>query len=124
VRKAPWGISVKEERKGLFNALLFKKYPRLYKEKIQHRPPWHYYVIAFFLLVIIFGVMTHRPALARGGFSGWILMTGLFALKRLHATSRSWKHVLEMVFTSAVIPVLSLYWRFYGSWKFRSLLIP
>src|SRR5688500_8778633 len=50
VRKAPWGVSITEERKGMFNALLYKKYPRLYREKIEPTPPWHYYAISFFLL--------------------------------------------------------------------------
>ena len=40
VRKASWGVSLKEQKKGMFNALLYKKYPGLYRKKIQPRPGW------------------------------------------------------------------------------------
>ncbi len=124
VRKAPWGISIREERKGMFNALLYKKYPTLYKQKIEPAPPWHYYAISFFLVMLLTGMITDKPVVKVAGVSGWLLMTAWFAARRLRSTSHSWNHVSEMIFTSAVIPVLSLFWKFYGSWKFRVLLIP
>lgn len=124
VRKAPWGISIREERKGMFNALLYKKFPGLYRQKIQPNPPWHYYAIALFLILFLIGIFTDNRLLQIGGFSGWFLMTSWFAWRRLRDTSHSWKHVSEMMFTSAVIPVLSLFWKFYGSWKYKVLLIP
>lgn len=119
VRKAPWGVSIREERKGMFNALLYKKYPRLYKEKIEPVPPWHYYAISVFLVLLLTGVITEKPLLKATGLSGWLLMTSWFAARRLRSTSHSWNHVSEMIFTSAIIPVLSLFWKVYGSFKFR-----
>ncbi len=35
VRPAPWGISVSQQRNNLFNALLFKKHPTLYRRLLQ-----------------------------------------------------------------------------------------
>jgi Predicted glycosyltransferases len=119
VRKAPWGISIREERKGMFNALLYKKYPRLYKEKIEPSTPWHYYLISVFLLLFVAGVLTEKPFPKILGLSGWLVMTSWFATRRLRKTSHSFNHVSEMIFTSAVIPVLSLFWKFYGSLKFK-----
>lgn len=124
VRKAPWGVSIREEKKGMFNALLYKKYPRLYREKIAQRAPWHYYGIAFFLLVFVVGMIAEKPVMKFAGLSGWLAMTSWFTYRRLQATSHSWNHVSEMLFTSAVIPLLSLFWAFYGSWKFRTFRIP
>jgi glycosyltransferase involved in cell wall biosynthesis len=124
VRKAAWGVSIKEERKGMFNALLYKKFPTLYKEKIQPNPPWHYYAVAFFLILMVTGFLTDKNFPKVTGLAGWLLMTAWFTWKRLNSTSHSLPHVTEMAFTSAVIPVLSLFWKFYGSWKFRVLLIP
>src|SRR5690606_228568 len=46
VRKASWGVSLKEQKKSMFNALLYKKYPSLYREKIMKRPLWNYYAMA------------------------------------------------------------------------------
>lgn len=124
VRKAPWGVSIKEERKRMFNALLYKKYPALYKQKIEPSPPWHYYAISFCLVLFITGAVAEKPVPEVAGLSGWLALTSWFAFKRLRSTSHSLNHVSEMVFTSAVIPVLSLFWKFYGSLKFRTFLLP
>jgi GT2 family glycosyltransferase len=124
VRKAPWGISIKEEKKGIFNALLYKKYPQLYKTKIQPNPPWHYYAIAMLIILFFVGIFQESTWLTLLAGSGWLSLTIWFTIKRLSSTSHSIQHVLEMIFTSAIIPILSLYWRFYGSWKYKVLLIP
>ena len=47
VRPAPWGVSLKQQRKSLFNALLYKKHPRLYRQRIRPWPPWEYYAIVW-----------------------------------------------------------------------------
>lgn len=124
VRKAPWGISIREERKGMFNALLYKKFPGLYKQKIQPNPPWHYYAISGFLILFVTGVLGDKQIPKVAGLAGWVALTSWFAWRRLRDTSHSLPHVSEMMFTSAVIPVLSLFWKFYGSWKYKVLLIP
>jgi glycosyltransferase involved in cell wall biosynthesis len=124
VRKAPWGISIKEEKKGIFNALLYKKYPHLYRTKIQRSPPWHYYIIVFFIIMFIIALVNKSLWLAGICSIGWLSVTTWFTIKRLSSTSHSLKHIVEMFFTSAVIPLLSLYYRFYGAWKYRVLLIP
>ena len=124
VSKAPWGVSIREERKGMFNALLYKKYPSLYRQKIEPNPPWHYYAISFCLVLFITGFITEKPLLKVAGLSGWIALTSWFAFRRLRSTSHSLNHVSEMVFTSALIPVLSVFWKIYGSLKFRTFLIP
>jgi glycosyltransferase involved in cell wall biosynthesis len=124
VRKAPWGVSLKEEKKGVFNALLFKKYPTLYKQKIQRTPPWHYYFILFCLILFLSGSILDSPTIRIVGFTGWILSTIWFTVKRLSSTSRSFTHVAEMIFTSLLIPYLSLYYRLYGALKYKTPLIP
>jgi len=124
VRKATWGISIKEQRKGMFNALLYKKFPGLYRDKIQPRPFWHYYATLFFIVLFVAGIIARAPIPGIAGLTGWLVMTVWFAHKRLRNTSHSWQHVFEMLLTSAIIPVLSLFWKFYGSWKYKVLLIP
>ena len=119
VRKAPWGISMKEQKKGLFNALLYKKHPQLYRLKIQQVPPWNYYVmvIAFFVFAMatIFGLQT----LALLSFLSWGLLLFVFISKRLRHTSKAAGHVAEMVVTSVCIPFISVYWQLYGAWRYK-----
>ena len=60
VRPARWGISIRQQRKSMFNALLFKKHPALYRERIQASPPLHYYGIVGALLVALVGMVSGR----------------------------------------------------------------
>lgn len=125
VRKAPWGISLKEEKKGVYDALLFKKYPALYREKIQAAPPWNYYAIVLSLLILLISILLNSTGLMLTSLACWSLLTIVFVWRRLRNTSRSLSHIAEMIFTSLVIPILSLYWLCYGAFKYRvpSLLV-
>lgn len=121
VRKASWGISLKEQKKSCYNALLYKKHPQLYKERISRTPVWNYYImIVLFATALISGI-ANKPWLSTAAFSGWLLLVCLFALKRLRDTRHSLSHITEMLFTSALIPFLSVYWTLYGSWKYKVL---
>lgn len=124
VRRVPWGISIREERKNMFNALLFKKFPRLYRERIQSSPSWLYYAIAGSLGMAVCGLAIGHGVTTWVGIVGWGTLTGYFTWRRLRPTTRTLSHVVEMLYTSSVIPLLSLYWNLYGAWKFRALLIP
>jgi glycosyltransferase involved in cell wall biosynthesis len=124
VRKAKWGVCIKDERKGIFNALLFKKYPSFYKERIQPQPPWNYYAIIFCFFICLTGLISKSEMLAIAGISGWTILTTGFILRRLKNTSRSISHILEMIFTSMALPFLSIYYRIYGALKFKSRLFP
>jgi glycosyltransferase involved in cell wall biosynthesis len=65
VREAPWGVSLKEQRNMLFDALLFKKHPRLYRERIRARPPLRYYATVLALLMAPAAALPRAAARAR-----------------------------------------------------------
>ena len=119
VRKAKWGVSIKEQRKTMFNALLYKKYPSYFRRKIQKRPAWNYYIIVAGAILIIIGLIAGKKVLTIAGMLIYIGFTLSFIIKRLSRTSRSRDHVLEMIATSAVIPFVSVYWTLYGAFKYR-----
>ena len=121
VRARPWGVCLREERKGMFNALLYKKYPILYRERIEPRPQWNYYVIVLLGVLALIGIFVGLPVPAAIGLGGWFFLTAAFVARRLRGTARTPSHVAEMVVTSAVIPFLSVWYRFYGAWKFKAL---
>ncbi len=124
VRKAPRGVSIKDERKGVFNVLLLKKFPSLYKHRIESLPPWNYVLIVSCLMIFIVGIVFQLGWVALGSLAVWFALTLAFAIKRLANTSRSMTHISEMIFTSAAIPVLSIYYRVYGAIKFKAPLFP
>jgi glycosyltransferase involved in cell wall biosynthesis len=123
VRKAQWGISIKEQKKTMFNALLYKKYPGLYRQKIQPNPPVFYYAIIASFLMVLCGLILHSEGLLITGAMFWIGLTSLFIFRRLRYTTLRMEHVLEMTVTSVFIPFLSIYWQVYGALKYKVVLI-
>jgi GT2 family glycosyltransferase len=43
VRPARWGVSLAQQRKSSYNALLYREHPEFYRREIQAGPPWRYY---------------------------------------------------------------------------------
>ena len=119
VRPGRWGVSISQQKKAQFDALLYKKHPQLYRRKIFASPPWRYYAIVASLVATAGGLSTGSPKLAAGAGATWALLTAQFALERLRGTSKAPSHVAEMLVTSAVIPPLSIFWRLVGAAKFK-----
>ncbi|HEY9624765.1 MAG TPA: glycosyltransferase [Crinalium sp.] len=119
IRPAPWGVSLLQQPKSYFNALLYKKHPVLYREKLPPVTPWHYYgIVGALLLAIAAAAMGHEWG-AIAALLGWVILTIQFCLQRLQHTSHSLNHVVEMALTSILIPPVSLFWRVAGAIRFR-----
>jgi hypothetical protein len=107
----------------MFNVLLYKKYPELYRQKIQAKSPLTYYAIILAFIVMLSGIILKTVAtLAFGGIT-WLGLTIWFISQRLKNTTHRPDHVLEMIVTSFVIPFLSIYWQMYGVFKYKVVLI-
>ncbi len=119
VRAAPWGASLKDQRKSMFNALLFKKYPTLYRQRIQRRPPVRYYAIVLCVILALISIVARWKSVTLVAALCWGVLTVEFALQRLRGTKHDIGHVAEMLLTSILIPPLSIYWRVFGSVKYR-----
>jgi GT2 family glycosyltransferase len=110
VRPAHWGVSLRQQRKVMFDALLFRKHRALYRSRIRSTPRWDYYAIVASLLA----ASLWPPALVI-----WLFLSARFCAQRLRGTSKAPSHVAEMVLTSILIPPLSVFWRVVGALKFR-----
>jgi glycosyltransferase involved in cell wall biosynthesis len=119
VRPARWGASLSQQKKSQFDALLYKKYPLLYKRRIRRAPPLLYYAIVVALVIWLCAAAWGHTRVAGCAAAAWLAMTAWFCVKRLSHTSRAPAHVIEMACTSVLIPFLSIYWRLYGAFKFR-----
>ncbi len=120
VRPAPWGISLGQQRKSLFDALLFKKHPDLYRRRIRSTPPWGYYATVASAGSALLGLGLGSKPLALASAGAWAWLTARFCLARLRGASLAASHVAEIAATSAIIPFLSVFWRLHGAWKFRT----
>lgn len=119
VRPARWGISLFEQKKSQYNALLYKKFPEQYRKSIEPSPPWLYYTAVGAAAVALAGLALSQPIPAAIGGGIWMGCVLNFTAHRLKHTSRAAGHVWEMVITSALIPFLSVFWRIYGALKYR-----
>jgi glycosyltransferase involved in cell wall biosynthesis len=119
VRPARWGVSLSQQKKSQFDALLYKKYPRLYRARIRRAPPFFYYAILAAAVMAPTAWLSGNGRIAIISALAWLCMTGWFCIKRLASTARSSSHILEMAYTSVAIPFLSIFWRLYGAVKFR-----
>jgi GT2 family glycosyltransferase len=123
VRPAPWGISLRQQRKSLFNALLYKKFPERYRRQIRSSPPWNYYATVGAIATAVASSALGSPGIALAASGVWVALTVRLCVRRLRRTSTDPRHVLEMALTSALIPPLSVFWRLYGALKFRVLFL-
>lgn len=119
VRQVCFGISLAQQRKSMFNALLFKNHSRLYREKVQPAPPWRYYRIMGFALTSAALALAGRPRHSSLAVTIWGVLTARFCLQRLRGASHHPHHILEMVLTSILIPPLAIFWRLLGAVRFR-----
>jgi GT2 family glycosyltransferase len=123
VRPAPWGVSLMQQRKVQFDALLYRKYPRLYRRYIRSAPRWDYYLTVLLLLSGAGLLLAGWPLAGAIALGGWALLTLVMTLRRLRGTTRRPAHVTEMLLTSAAIPPLAVFWRAIGAWRYKVLFL-
>lgn len=120
VRKnVPWGVSIREQKKSLYDALLYKKHPELYRSKIQPQPMWNYYGIIISSFVMLISLLLLSFTLAALSGMVLILLVTSFFFKRIRFASKAPSHIAEMLFTSFLIPFVSVFWHLYGAVKYR-----
>ncbi|WP_129715849.1 glycosyltransferase family 2 protein [Pedobacter sp. SYP-B3415] len=123
VRSGRFGLSIAEQRKGMYDALLYKKYPAFYRQRIQQKPLWYYYFINLLWIVVLAAAWRQEWWLAYTGLAGVAILLLNFAYKRLVRTSKTLRDIAEMLVTSLVIPTLSVYWRLVGNIRFKTVLL-
>ena len=123
VREMPWGVSLQQQRNTQFDALLYKKHPRLYRQRIRRVPPWDYYAVVALTALGAPLAVAGEAGWAAAALAGAAALVLRFAWRRLRETDHSLRHVLEMVTTSALIPFVSVYWRLRGALRFRVLFL-
>jgi glycosyltransferase involved in cell wall biosynthesis len=118
-RPAPWGASLIQLHKVSFDALLYKKHPELYRQKIRRLPWWEDYAIIAALLVAGFGLAAGHEMLAVTGAGAWMVLTSMLCIRRLRGTAKTPSHIADMLVTSALMPPVAVFWRALGAIKYR-----
>lgn len=123
VRPAQWGVSIGQQSKVFFDALLYKKHRRVYRRHIRRVPPWHYYVAVVALSAALLLFIAGEPVSGGIALSVWAAVTAWFCWKRLRGTAHTASHIAEMIVTSIAIPPVSLYWRLRGAIHYKVLFL-
>ncbi len=122
IHPAPPGrfaVSLRLQRYSLYNALLYKKHPQRYRAEIQRRPPFAYYGIIVAALGALASLASGRRRGALALALVWLGLEGRFFVRRARGAAHTRRHLLDLLYTSALIPWLSVYWRLRGAWRFR-----
>lgn len=119
VRPARWGVSLAQQKKSQFDALLYKLHRQRYRERVSAQPPWPYYATLACLLVALLAAVATQWWVAGFAALGWLALTARFTVLRLSRTALTPAHIAEMIWTSILIPPLSIFWRLVGAWRFK-----
>jgi len=119
VRPARWGVSISQQKKSQFDALLYKKHPELFKTRIRSSPPLLYYLILCAALAALIGIFVGDGNSVMLALFAWFALTAYFCAMRLRGKDRSLRHIAEMAWTSIPIPFLSIFWRLYGAVRYK-----
>lgn len=118
-RRAPFAQCLRLHRNLYFEALLYKKHRRLYREKIATTPPLRYYLTVLLLLVGLAALLAGAPGWALAAAVGWLALTAQLTQRRLRGLTQAWSERIGIAVTSALIPPLAVFWRLAGAWHFR-----
>ncbi|MBO9353807.1 glycosyltransferase [Bordetella petrii] len=114
VRPAPFAAGLRMQKKVMFDVLLYRKHPRLYRARVRRGPPWFYLALALSFGAAVAAGLAGQAAAAAVLAVLWLGLTAGFFVRRLQGVSRRPAHVAELALTSAAIPVLSIGWRLVG----------
>lgn len=123
VRAARWGVSLSQQKKVVFDVLLYKKHPTLYRTKIRPHARMDYYITVLALLVSLIGIVLSAFVVAATAGMIWLGLTARFCARRLSGTVKTPSHIAEMIVTSALIPPIAVFWRVVGMLRFKTLLV-
>ena len=118
LRPGRFAIAIGMQRKIMFDTLLYKKYPELYRRRIRRGPPWFDMTVSVLLVITVSALITGRWSAAGAAGAVWGILTLYFCAKRLNGTRHDPLHIAETLITSVAIPPLSIFWRIVGSLRF------
>lgn len=119
VQRAGFPGCLRRQRDAYFDALLYKKHPRFFREQAGDTSPWEHYLIV--------GLVLAAPAFMLAGVTGSAVVSILLAsalilrlaIRRLRQPLGDSAGYLATLATSTLIPFLSVYWRISGALRFR-----
>ena len=116
---------ITNERRNRYDALLYKRHPDLFRQRMPRDEAMtmrYYATIISLVVVLVAAALGHVPILLLSGLA-YLSLTTWLALERwpTYSGSGDWRVVCETILTAIATPFLSVFWRLYGSVKYRVL---
>ncbi len=121
VRPVRFGAGLGMQKKVMFDMLLRKKYPLLYRSRVHPHAPRLYLAIAASALCALALAALGQRAGAWAAAGLWLALSAGFFWRRLRGTRRTVRDVMDLALTSVCIPLLSIGWRAVGLLRFASV---
>ncbi|QMW02956.1 glycosyltransferase family 2 protein [Spirosoma foliorum] len=123
IRPCPWYGLLRDERNNSYDALLYKRHPNLFRERI---PSFRRQVLQYYASVIsissgLAGLVTGHFVIALLGLGIWALLSTYLIIRHLPKSPLNSTTVKHAVLTALATPFLSVYWRLHGAFKYKVL---
>ncbi|GAB3943266.1 glycosyltransferase [Spirosoma harenae] len=123
IRPCPWYGLLRDERNNSYDALLYKRHPNLFRERIPayRQQKFQYYISVLSAALALIGLLLRSPALVMIGLSIWTILSTDLIMRHLPQQPLTWTIAKHTIITAVATPFLSVYWRLYGSIKYKVL---
>ncbi|WP_080060106.1 glycosyltransferase family 2 protein [Spirosoma aerolatum] len=123
IRPCPWYGLLRDERNNCYDALLYKRHPSLFRERIPsyRRQIVQYYVSVISIMASLVGLCLGEWGLAMIGLSIWAILSTDLIMRHLPQETLTWTTAKHAIITALATPFLSVYWRLYGAVKYKVL---
>lgn len=122
MRETPWQALLTNERKNRYDALLYKRHPDLFRQRIgtDRTLVLQYYASVLGITMGVAGGVLGNGWLAIAGFGVWgVLSANLFWQRLPHNIGGP--SLAQTAVTTLALPFLAIYWRLYGAVKYKVL---
>src|SRR5690606_4585771 len=107
LRPVGFAAGARMQKKIMYDVLLFRKFPQLYRARIRPGWPWMYLTITASLVVAVSSFLAGWNRVALAAALTWAVLSLLFFFRRLSASALSLHNVADLLITSLLIPPLS-----------------
>lgn len=122
MREMPWYAPLANERKNRYDALLYKRHPELFRQRIamDRSLILEYYASVLGVGVGFLGALIGSSMAAAMGFGVWSVLTINMLVNQMPEKVTS-TNLRQTILTTLATPFLAVYWRLYGAVKYRVL---
>jgi GT2 family glycosyltransferase len=123
IRPCPWYGLLRDERNNSYDALLYKRHPRLFRERVPsyRRQAFHYYATVLSIAISLICLPMGQASISLTGLGIWAALSLDLVMRYLPNDPLTWPIIKHAVVTALATPFVSIYWRLYGAFKYKVL---